>query len=158
MYIHIILIYIYIYILYILFSYILYLYVYLFEVAWFPISPSSLPLCVRFPRRCGFGLGASRSSHRSNATFLDVYSVSPLARSHLKRFGLKIDRSLGCGAHVLSRPVFSSTGSTLGALDPKSLQYYNTFRVHVLETTIITYSKFELCTPIGNFELLAAVL
>ena len=33
-----------------------------------------------------------------------------------------------------------------------------TFRLHISETTIKTYQKFELCTPTDHFELLAAVL
>ena len=48
--------------------------------------------------------------------------------------------------------------SALGASAPESLHYYNTFRMHISETTINTDSKSKACTPIGHFELLAEVL
>ena len=54
--------------------------------------------------------------------------------------------------------MFLPTGSALGALGPKSLHYYNIFRVHISETTIKTRSKLELFTLVGTFELLAGVL
>ena len=75
-----------------------------------------------------------------------------------KCVGLKIDLSLECGAHVLSRPRFLSTGSALGAPDPKSQQYYKTNCVQMSETSIIIDSNSKLFTPRGHFELLAAVL
>ena len=131
---------------------------YLFEGVWCSTYPSSLPLCAW----CGLAkrgntAGCSRCSLRSNGTFLEVYSVTPRGSS-LKCFGLKIDLSLGCGAHVLSRPRFLSTGSALGAPEPKSLHYYKTFCVHISETIIITESKSKLCTLICHFEFSAGVL
>ena len=77
--------------------------------------------------------------------------------AHSKRFGFNIVLSLQFGIHVLFWPLFLPTGSALGAPGSKSLHYY-IFRVHISETTIITNSKLELCTRIGYFELLAAVL
>ena len=86
------------------------------------------------------------------------FIVCPPSRSTLKCFGLKIVLSLWFSVHVFSWPRFLSTGSALGALGPKSLQYYTTFRVHISETSINTHSKSKLCIPIGTFDLLAAVL
>ena len=51
-----------------------------------------------------------------------------------------------------------STGSALGELGSQSLHYYNTFRMHISETIICINSKSKLCTPIGDFELLVAVM
>ena len=82
----------------------------------------------------------------------------PAPNSSLKSFWLKIVFSLRFGVHVFSWPRFLSTGSALGALGSKRLHYYTTFRVHISETIISTDSKFELCTRICTFELLAAVL
>ena len=120
--------------------------------------PLSLPLCVGwgcFLRFWGRDLPAFMSLKRyvSRGLWRD-----PPARSHFKRFGLKIVLSLRFGVHVFSWPRFLSTGSALGAHGSKSLHYYSTFRVHTSETTIKTDSKLELCTPRGTFELLAAVL
>ena len=53
--------------------------------------------------------------------------------SSLNCFWIKSDLSLGCGTHVLSRPRFLSTGSAIGAPDPKSLHYYNVCCVHFSE-------------------------
>ena len=51
-----------------------------FEGVWFANYPSSLPLCAVFPGcSLGFTLGTARRSLRSNATFLEVYSVTPRA-------------------------------------------------------------------------------
>ena len=60
----------------------------------------------------------------------------PAARSHLKRFCLKIVLSFRSGAHVFSRPRFFSSGSALGALGCKSLQVYSMFCVVLSKTTV----------------------
>ena len=50
----------------------------LFEGVWFVNYPSSLPLRAVFPgASCGFPLGTSRCSRRSNVAFLEVYIVTP---------------------------------------------------------------------------------
>ena len=111
---------------------------------------------------CGFGkrdfpVGNSRRSCRSNVALLEVYSVPPRALSIWSVLGSKLISCSGA-AHMYSRPQFLSTAAALGVPDPKSLHYYNTFSVQILETTIITHSNSQLCTSIGHFELVAKVL
>ena len=107
----------------------------LFEGVWFANYPSSLPLRAVFPGSSrGFGIGDSRLSRRSNATFF-IWRVPP-RRSHLERFCAKSMLSLRWGTHVCSRPLVFSTGSALGALESKSLQVYSRFCVHFSKTTV----------------------
>ena len=114
----------------------------LFEGVWSPIYQSSLPVCVRFPWRF----------LRGQTDFPIAQTLRPINfRTHLKRFGIKIDLSLGCGAHVLSRLLFSSSGSALGAPDTKSLPDRGSSCVHISETIIYTYSKLKLCIRFAIF-------
>ncbi len=95
------------------------------------LSVIAAPLCEgSLAAKRVFALGTCHHSRRSNATFFEVYGVSP-RRLHFTRFGFKIELSVGFGAHVFSVPRFFSSGSDFGHLDFKSLLFYNTFRAHL---------------------------
>ena len=74
----------------------------LFEGVWCSNYRHRCPCALGGVASRGFGAGTCRHSCCSNATFLEVYSVSPPPRSHFKRFGLKIVLSLRFGVHVFS--------------------------------------------------------
>ena len=83
--------------------------------------PSSLPLCVRFPgSSCGFPLGASRRSLRSNATFSRVPCVTPRPLRIWSTFCPKRVVFLGWEQHVFSRPRFLPIGLHFGCIFWKS--------------------------------------
>ena len=73
-----------------------------------------------------------------------TFYACPLPRSHSERFWFKLMFSFGIGAHVLSRLRILTIRMALGAPDPKSLHYYDIFRVHLSETFVITDSKSKL--------------
>ena len=110
----------------------------------------------------GFAVGfccRDRSAFTSLKRYVSRDSMRvPPARSHLKRFCLKIVLSFGCGAHVFSRPRFLSSGSGLERLELKSLRFCSTFCVYFSKIAVNTDSKSKLCAPKGVFGLLAAVL
>ena len=73
----------------------------------------------------------SRHSRRSNATFLEVYSVSPPPARICSVLGSKSCSPSGL-AHRCSPDIgFSRLDRLSGTPDLKTLQFYSTFRVHV---------------------------
>ena len=121
------------------------------EGVWCSNYQSSRPLCVvggKFMRCCAWGLTALRSLKR----YVFQGSIrDPSRRSQLKGFLLKIVLSLRSGARVISWPMLLSTGSALGAADPKSLHFHNIFCLHISEKTFNTYSKSKLCRFCNRF-------
>ena len=96
--------------------------------------PSAWGFLGREARFCCPHLPAPTSLKRF--VFRGLIRDSP-RRSHLKCFGLNFDLSLRFGAHVFSWPQFLSSGSALGAPDPKSLHYYDTLYIYICIYTFI---------------------
>ena len=86
----------------------------------------------------------SRTPGDHVAQTLGLYCV-PSAFSSLKRFELKIDLSLECGAQVLSRPRFLSTGSALGAPGPQVCTFI-LFIVCTFRKRLLTPTQSRSCT------------
>ena len=85
----------------------------LFDGVWFPSNPSSLPLCVGFPRSpCGLGVGEPWRSHRSSAMFSMAQCVSPPPT----RFGSSRFRPLPFSSPTFSPPPLRSHTSSPPAL------------------------------------------
>ena len=99
----------------------------------------------------GFGVGYCRHSFRSNATFFDVYSVTPQPFRRKVRFGLKIVLSFGFGAPMLSVSGCGTTFWRFLPLTPKSVETNDIFGVHVSKTTVNVDSMWELRAPNGEF-------
>ena len=122
------------------------------------LSVIAAPLCEVSWLRSAVSPSGIAGTHVAQTLRFSRFIALPPARSHLKPFSLKIVLSFGCGAQVLSKPRFFSSGLDLGRLEFKSLQFYNTFCVHLSKTTVNIDSKSKLCARKCTFELLAAVL
>ena len=106
-----------------------------------------------------FSVQGSKCSFRSNDTFLWVYSLHPTTRSSLKRFWVQNRALAALLAYMCSHDRgFYQLDRPLVLAGPKSLNYYNTCRVHISETVIKSDSKLELQHRLALFELLVVVL